>query len=143
MQISGKCHCGNISLTLTWASEPSQIPARTCTCSFCIKHGCTWTADPKCKLDVRVRDSARVTKYEFGTRTAQYHICTHCGVVTLATSRIGGRVYGIVTVNALEGVKQSLLSHAQLVFEGETPEIRLARRRSNWIPDVTVTVTAE
>src|SRR5262249_9564686 len=39
MLISGRCHCGNISFALDWRPETSEIPARACTCSFCVKHG--------------------------------------------------------------------------------------------------------
>jgi hypothetical protein len=44
MLISGRCHCGNISFALDWQPEPSEIPARACTCSFCAKHGGVWTS---------------------------------------------------------------------------------------------------
>ena len=46
MLISGGCHCGNISFALDWRPEPSEIPARACTCSFCAKHGGVWTSSP-------------------------------------------------------------------------------------------------
>ena len=44
MLIHGKCHCGNISFSLTWEPDPGEIPARACTCSFCTKHGGVWTS---------------------------------------------------------------------------------------------------
>jgi len=75
MLISGSCHCRNISFTLTWAPEPSQIPARACTCSFCTKHGGVWTSCPTGSLKVTVRDPSLVSKYAFGTKTAEFHIC--------------------------------------------------------------------
>src|SRR5438094_129248 len=46
MLIRGSCHCGNISFTLDWKPEPSEIPARACSCSFCTKHGGVWTSCP-------------------------------------------------------------------------------------------------
>src|SRR6516162_1844353 len=55
MLISGRCHCGNISFALDWRPEPSEIPARACTCSFCVKHGGVWTSCPTGSLTVSVK----------------------------------------------------------------------------------------
>src|SRR3954469_14043004 len=87
MLINGKCHCGNISFTLSWEPDPTEIPARACGCTFCIKHGGVWTSNPRGALKVKVDDPARVTRYQFGTRTAEFHICTGCGIVPVVTSR--------------------------------------------------------
>ena len=65
MLISGRCHCGNISFALDWRPEPSEIPARACTCSFCAKHGGVWTSCPTGSLTVSVKDRARLSKYAF------------------------------------------------------------------------------
>ena len=46
MRITGSCHCGNISFVLDWQPEPTEIPARACSCSFCTKHGGVWTSHP-------------------------------------------------------------------------------------------------
>jgi hypothetical protein len=61
--------------------DPTEIPARACTCSFCTKHGGVWTSNPKGRLEVAVEDPRRVSKYAFGTRTAEFHICSRCGIV--------------------------------------------------------------
>lgn len=136
MLIHGKCHCGNIAFTLTWEPDPLEIPARACTCSFCVKHGGVWTSNPRGALEVVVHDPALVSKYGFGTRTAEFHTCTRCGVVPVVTSRIDGRLYAVVSVNAFEGVDLSL-DRAQANFDGEGTDSRLARRKRNWIADVT------
>ena len=136
MLISGSCHCGNISFKLTWKPEPSEIPVRACTCSFCTKHGGVWTSCPTGSLNVSVRNPSVVSKYAFGTKTAQFHICSTCGIVPVVTSRIDGHLYAVVSVNAFEGVEPSLLRRASATFEGESEETRLARRKRNWIADV-------
>jgi hypothetical protein len=137
MLIRGKCHCGNISFTLDWRPEPSEIPARACGCTFCRKHGGVWTSCATGALKVTVEDPARLSRYAFGTRTAQFHICTGCGVVPVVTSRIDGRLYAVVSVNAFENVDPALLRMAPISFDAESEEMRLARRRRGWIPDVT------
>jgi hypothetical protein len=138
MLIHGKCHCGNISFSLTWEPDPVEIPARACTCSFCTKHGGVWTSNPNGALEVMVKEPSLVSRYAFGTRTAEFHICTGCGAVPLVTSKIDGCIYAVVSVNAFEGVDQSLLRRASASFDGEEEEARLARREHNWIPNVKV-----
>lgn len=136
MLISGKCHCGNISFELDWRPEPKEIPARACGCTFCVKHGGLWTSCPTGSLKVRIKDPSAVSMYQFGTRTAQFRICTRCGVVPLVTSRIGDRLYAVVSVNAFENVDPSMLRRSPASFDGETEEVRLARRTRGWIPEV-------
>ena len=136
MIIRGRCHCGNISFVLGWRPEPAQIPARACSCSFCTKHGGVWTSCPAGSLRVTVAAPSRTARYAFGTKTAQFHICSACGVVPVVTSQIDGRLYAVVNVNTFEGVQPSLLQPAPVSFEQETEEARLARRARNWISDV-------
>lgn len=136
MLINGKCHCGNISFTLAWEPEPAAIPARACTCSFCVKHGGVWTSCPTGSLKVSVREPALVSKYSFGTKTADFHVCSKCGIVPIVTSTIDGHLYAVVSVNTFEGVDPSLLQRAAAAFDAETEETRLARRQRNWIGHV-------
>ncbi|MDB4969309.1 MAG: hypothetical protein JWN44_4998 [Myxococcales bacterium] len=136
MLIHGGCHCGNIALRLTWEPDPVEIPARACTCSFCVKHGGVWTSNPAAALEVVVADRSLVSKYEFGTRTAQFHVCTRCGIVPVVTSRIDDQLYAVVNVNALEGVAPSLLRPAPAKLDDEEKDARLARRKRNWIATV-------
>ena len=136
MLITGSCHCGNIAFTLDWRPDPAEIPARACGCSFCVKHGGVWTAIPAGVLRVHVRSPERTLPYEFGTKTAQFHLCADCGVVPLVTSRIDERLYAVVSVNAFDNVDAGRLERVPASFDGETTGDRLARRQRNWIGDV-------
>ena len=136
MLIRGKCHCGNISFSLTWEPSPTEIPARACTCSFCTKHGGVWTSNPSGALEVVVKEPSLVSKYAFGTGTAEFHICARCGIMPVVTSRLDDRLYAVVSVNAFEGVDPSLLRRASVSFDDEGEATRLARRKRNWIADV-------
>lgn len=136
MLIHGKCHCANISFSLTWEPDPDEIPARACDCSFCTKHGGVWTSNLRGVLEVVVKEPSLVSKYTFGTRTAEFHICTRCGIVPVVTSQIDDHLYAVVSVNAFEGVDQSILHRAPASFDGEGAESRLARRKRNWIANV-------
>ena len=139
MLIHGKCHCGNIAFTLEWEGTAPEIPARACGCSFCTKHGGVWTSNPNSTLSVSVGDPALVSKYAFGTRTATFYVCSHCGSVPLVTSEIANHLYAVVNINVLENVDPSRLRRVSSSFEGESVESRLARRRRNWISNVRFT----
>ena len=136
MLISGACHCGNVSFNLDWQPEPKEISARVCSCSFCVKHGGVWTSCPAGSLTVLVKDPNRVSRYFFGTRTAEFYVCSRCGIVPVVTSAIEGHVYAVVSVNAFENVDPSLLQRASVSFDGEGQGDRLARRQRNWIGHV-------
>lgn len=136
MLIRGKCHCGNIAFSLTWDPEPAEIPARACGCTFCTKHGGVWTSNPEGALEITTKDPSLVSRYAFGTKTATFHICARCGIVPVVTSEIDGRVYAVVSVNAFEGIDPSRLRRASADFEGEGTDTRLARRKRNWIANV-------
>jgi hypothetical protein len=136
MVLQGRCHCGNVRFALDWSPDPGRIPARTCGCTFCRKHGASWTSHPAGSLRVTVQDPARVERYAFGTHTADFHVCTRCGVVPLSTSRIEGRDYAVVNVNTLEGLDAAIFDRSGSDFDGEATSDRLARRQSRWIADV-------
>jgi hypothetical protein len=136
--IKGGCHCGNIELGLLWPEGSSEIPARECSCSFCVKHGGVWTSNPGATLSVVLRRPDRVTKYEFGTETATFYVCARCGTVPIVTSEIAGHLYAVVNVNALENLDSRRLGRKTFNVEGEEVQSRLARRQRNWIADVRI-----
>lgn len=138
MLIRGQCHCGNIAFTLRWEPDPAAIQARACGCGFCTKHGGVWTSYPKGALEVEIKDPSQVTHYQFGTRTAEFHVCSRCGIVPVVTSRIDDRLYAVVNVNCFEGVDPSILKKSPASFDGEGTDDRLARRKRNWIADVRI-----
>ncbi len=136
MQITGRCHCGNTTFLFTWEPETKEIPARACTCSFCTKHGGVWTACATGSLSVIVSNPSLVSRYTFGTKTAEFHICSRCGIVPVVTSRVEGQTYAVVNVNAFEGVDPALLRPVSASFDNESEDVRLARRKKHWIANV-------
>jgi hypothetical protein len=138
MLIKGKCHCGNITFTLDWPGIPSEVNARACSCTFCVKHGGVWTSNPDAKLSVTFKRTAAVSKYEFGTRTATFHVCVVCGAVPIVTSEIANHLYAVVNVNTFENFDSSRLRRQPANFDAEPQESRLARRQRNWIADVRI-----
>jgi len=136
MLIRGQCHCGNVGFVLDWQPEPESIAARACDCTFCTRHGGVWTACPTGSLRIAVREPALVSRYRFGTETADFHVCARCGVPPVVTSEIEGRTYAVVNVNTFDNVPAEMLRRASSNFDGEDEASRLARRQKNWIGDV-------
>lgn len=136
MHIEGGCHCGNIAYTLEWPEGAPHIPARACDCTFCTRHGGVWTSHPQASLRITIEDSNAVSVYEFGTKTAQFHVCAKCGVVPMVTCVLDGGRYAVVNVNTFGNVDPAVVQRASASFEGEEPASRLARRARNWISDV-------
>lgn len=136
--IRGSCHCGNVGFELTWPGDASTIKARRCGCTFCQKHGGVWTSHPAGALTVRIARPTRVSRYEFGTGTAEFVVCAHCGAVPVVTSKIDDRLYAVVNVNTFNGVDAARVQIAPASFDGEEVGDRLARRRQNWIRDVRI-----
>lgn len=134
-QIEGRCHCGNIAITLAWPESGTTIPARACGCDFCRKHSAVWTSRSDAPFSLSVKDTGKAMAYRFGTGTADFHICKTCGVTPIATCEMEGRRYAVVNVNVFEKISRNDLSESPTDFEGETIDDRLARRKRNWSPE--------
>ena len=141
MKIEGACHCGNISYVLTWPGSGTEIPVRECGCTFCRKHGGAWTSHRDSELTAVLDDESFVSKYRFGTTTAEFYVCSLCGAVPFVISDIENQLYAVVNVNTFEGVDSSTLIRSSTNFDGEDTDSRLERRRRNWIPNVRISVS--
>ena len=141
--IRGSCHCDNIRYQFIWPDfDPESgatLPVRSCTCTFCIKHGGVYTSHPEGMLTVQIVDESLVQWYEFGTQTAKFYICRQCGVFSFVTSMIDGNVYAVVNVNTFDNVDHVELSPTLTDFDGECVEARLVRRQETWISNVEIT----
>ena len=136
MILEGSCHCQNLAFTLDWPGEPAEIVARVCDCSFCSRHGCAWTSEPSARLRLRIEDASLLSLYAFATESAEFSICTRCGVVPLVLSRIEGGVYAVVNVNTFTNLEAGRIRRLPLRLGDEALETRLARRKLRWIADV-------
>jgi len=137
-RINGKCHCGNVSYEFLWPESGSSIPVRACSCTFCTKHGGVYTSHPDGQLTVQISNQNLAHQYSFGTKTAEFHICTECGAVPFVTSTIEEKMYAVVNVNTFEGVDRSELDSSVTDFDGESVGDRLERRKQKWISQVTI-----
>ena len=138
-RIEGGCHCGNIRYEFLWPLNEPEIPVRACSCSFCLKHAGTYTSHPEAELNATIVNEPLVPKYRFGHETADFYICSRCGVVTFVVSRIDERDYAVVNVHTFENIDPTNFISRTTNFDGETMESRLDRRKQNWTPVVRIT----
>ena len=92
------------------------------------------TADPEGLFEVWADDWSLVENYRFGTRTCDFLICRRCGVFIAAVSEMAAGARAVVNVNCLSDRERFTAPPAVHDFEGETIEIRSARRTANWMP---------
>ncbi|HEY7248265.1 MAG TPA: hypothetical protein VH678_30755 [Xanthobacteraceae bacterium] len=122
-------------MTIEWPGSGQAIPSRACGCGLCTRHRAAWTSHPDGRFQLQVGDESRVTRYRFGTKTADFHVCASCGVIPIVTCTIEGRRYAVFNVNTFQDIERSQLVETPTNFEDETTESRLARRRRNWMPE--------
>ncbi|HEV2503025.1 MAG TPA: hypothetical protein VGV39_08105 [Mesorhizobium sp.] len=130
----GGCHCGNIRLSFETAIAPRDIEIRACQCSFCRRHNSLAAADPYGMLTIGVLREAMLSRYAFGLRTAEYLVCRDCGVYVAAVTIGDVEQRAIVIVNALDAREQFRREPMPTVYDAETRDERVTRRRSRWMP---------
>ncbi|MFO0583674.1 MAG: hypothetical protein U0229_15495 [Anaeromyxobacter sp.] len=136
MRHAGRCHCGNLIVTFESSRPPAEAPLRTCGCTFCARHRPTYTTDPAGRLEVRARDPGLVTRYRFGLATADFLLCSRCGVFVGAVCEVDGRLLGTLNVNVLEDRAAFTQAPAPVDYDAENVAARLARRARAWMPAV-------
>jgi hypothetical protein len=130
----GACHCGAIGYVYRTALSPERWNVRACQCNFCRAHAARTTSDPAGSVQFRVRTRGALHNYRFGQMTADFLVCRKCGVYLGAAISTPQGDYGIVNINALQPMPAGLPEAVAAVYEGETAEQRVARRRARWTP---------
>ena len=85
-----------------------------------------------------VTDQAKVTKYKFGTNTADFYVCAICGIVPFVLSEIDDKTFAVVNVNAFVDTGGVSTARTPTDFDNESKASRLERRERIWIPNVVV-----
>lgn len=119
-------------MTFETAIEPGALDVRADQCSFCRKHGGHTATDPN-GLIVIEADAALLSRYQFGLKSADFLVCKSCGVYAGAFMDDPSGARFTLNLNILD--ERSAFGAARPVsFEGETLELRRARRLKNWTP---------
>jgi hypothetical protein len=79
-------------------------------------------------------ERAALTKYQFETRTGTTLLCARCGMYAGVILEDGGKTWSVVNVRGLAFPEFKQRTAEPVVYEGETPEQRIARRKQKWTP---------
>jgi hypothetical protein len=134
--LKGSCHCGNVEFTLFTEKSPDEMVPRRCSCTMCRRHGASYISDPSARLVLRHHDPSLLSIYKLGHGTAQWVICSRCGVLTAVLCEIEGRLRAVVRVQSM--VDHTFASEMPTDFEDESVAGRLDRRAKSWIGTVEV-----
>ena len=130
---AGACHCGAIRATLSATKPAAELQVRACQCGFCTRHGAMTVSDQAGRATFAIERSA-LTKYQFGTRSGTSLLCARCGMYAGAILEDDGKVWSILNVRGLAIPEFKGRVAEPVVYEGETPEARIARRKAKWTP---------
>jgi hypothetical protein len=131
--LEGSCHCGAIRATLHATKPAAELQVRACQCAFCTRHGAMTVSDPQGRAVFEI-DRAALTQYQFGTRTGTSLICGRCGMYTGVILEDGSKVWSVINVRGLAVPEFAGRTAGPVVYDGETPEQRIARRKAKWTP---------
>ncbi len=111
-----------------------EWPVRACQCSFCLKHGATYTSDPAGSVRLVHEDPYAVSRYRFGQKTADFVFCSRCGGYLGALTEEGGQSLMVLNLRAFDPQPGGLPGPQPMSYEGETTGDRNARRSARWTP---------
>lgn len=130
---AGYCHCGAVQLDLELSRAPDELRLRACQCDFCRPRGVRTIADGGGRAVIRANDRGALNRYRFGLRLADYLLCAACGTY-IAAVQPDDQPIAVVNVGGLRVPEFEGLEAEPVSYADETPEERLARRRSYWMP---------
>ena len=133
-QWSGSCHCGQVHVAIRTKVEPEAIVLRECQCGFCRRHGAKTFADPA--GEASISGTERLTRYRFGQATADFLLCSRCGVYVAAVIEHEGRHFATINAAGLQIPLLATRSATPVSYEGEDAEARRQRRLDRWMPVV-------
>jgi hypothetical protein len=129
----GSCHCGAIRGSLHATKPAAELQLRACQCSFCTRHGAMTVSDPSGRATFEI-ERAALSAYRFATRTGTSLVCNRCGMYAGVMLEDGGKVWSVLNVRGLAIPEFRGRVAEPVVYDGETPEARIARRKAKWTP---------
>jgi len=130
----GRCHCGAVGFEYRTEKPVAEWPVRACQCSFCLKHGGTYTSDPAGEIRFAHEDAPALVRYRFGQKTADFVFCGRCGGYLGAMTEEDGAALMVINLRALDPQPEGLPAAQPMSYEGEAKGDRDARRAGRWTP---------
>jgi hypothetical protein len=133
-RFEGRCHCGNVAFVFEASAGLDVLGLRADQCSFCRAHSARATSDPNGAIHLSVREAAKLARYRFGLRTADFLVCAECGVFIGALMRENERQWITVNANAFRPPPPADFPISPVDYDSEDISSRLARRKARWTP---------
>ncbi|MGH6872497.1 MAG: aldehyde-activating protein [Rhizomicrobium sp.] len=130
----GGCHCGNLAYVFEASAPLETLGLRADMCGFCRAHGARNTSDPHGAMRIRGREPAKLVRYRFALRTADFLLCAACGVYIGALLTDGGKAWFTVNANSFRTPPPPGFPAAPQDFDAEDVPTRIARRKARWTP---------
>jgi hypothetical protein len=131
----GQCHCGAIQVTLIASRPADELQVRACQCGFCTRQGAMTVSDPHGSAEIVIANG-QLAPYQFETRTGTSLLCRTCGVYAGVIVEDEGRTWSALNVRGLALDGFAGRQPEPMVYDGETPQARIARRKQKWTPTV-------
>jgi hypothetical protein len=132
-RFQGQCHCGAIRATLEATKPASELQVRACQCGFCTRHGAMTLSDPAGRATFEIT-RAGLNRYRFATRTGTSLLCARCGMYAGVVLEDEGKVWSAINVRGLAVPEFKDRTPEPVVYEGESAQARIARRKQKWTP---------
>jgi hypothetical protein len=133
-EFEGSCHCTALGFSFTTALPLARWSVRACQCRFCRAHGALTTSDPAGRLAFHANGTPTLQRYRFGLKTADFLLCTRCGVYLGAQIETTRGAFGIVNVRAIVPTSIALPDPAAADYGAEDAAARISRREKRWTP---------
>lgn len=134
VRFEGGCHCGNLHYVFEATAGLDVLGLRACQCRFCRAHNARTTSDPSGTIRIAVRDPQRLARYRFGLNTADFLICSNCGVFIGAVMEEDGAQWMTINANSFVPPPPADASVAPMDFGSEDTSGRTGRRKQRWTP---------
>jgi hypothetical protein len=131
---SGRCHCGAVTVELDLSQPPDALRVRACQCGFCRPRGTRTVTDANGHARIKLSKTDAVNRYRFGLKLADYLVCATCGTYAAAVQQDADRSIAVINVAGLDVPEFRGRTADPVSYDNETPDARLARRRSYWMP---------
>jgi hypothetical protein len=129
----GACHCGAIRASLRSMQPAHEIQVRACQCGFCTRHGAMTVSDAGGSAVFHI-ENGRLVKYQFATRSGTVLLCATCGTYAGVIVEADERIWSVANVRGLAIPEFQGARAEPVVYDGETVERRIARRKQMWTP---------
>ncbi|MCI0516376.1 MAG: hypothetical protein L0Y45_00935 [Woeseiaceae bacterium] len=132
IEFEGHCHCSAIGYRFRTRVDPSEWTIRACDCSFCRMHDVLSTSGAMAEIEFFAQVPERMRRYRFGLQTADFLLCSNCGVYIGAVMTGDQGTFGIVNLRALAAPLENMAPVVAVSYAGEDRDSRITRREQRW-----------